>query len=238
MATPILSVESVDAGYGEVHVLHGVSLHIAAGGITALLGSNGAGKTTLLRTIAGLLPASAGRVAYQGASLHGLPASARVDRGIVLVPEGRLIFGDFTVEENLLAGAFCARARSRRAETLEEMYARFPMLRQRRRQMGGTLSGGQQQILAIARGLMSRPALLLLDEPSLGLAPMMVAELFAAVRDIRDAGITVLIVEQNVRATLELADDGFVLETGRITLRGSASALLGNDAVRQAYLGL
>ena len=238
MKVPILSVERVHAGYGEIRVLHGVSLQVAAGSITALLGSNGAGKTTLLRGIAGLLTVSKGHILYQGTDITTLRASARVNEGIALVPEGRLIFGDLTVEENLLAGAFSQRARADRAALLEELYGRYPLLRERRRQLGGTLSGGQQQILAIARRLMSRPRLLLLDEPSLGLAPQMVAELFETVRAISATGVTVLIVEQNVRATLELADRAFVLENGQIMLSGSAAELLADDGVQRAYLGL
>ena len=238
MTAPILSVERVHSGYGEIRVLHGVSLQVAAGSVTALLGSNGAGKTTLLRGIAGLLAVSQGHIRYQGTDITALRASARVNEGIALVPEGRLIFGDFTVEENLLAGAFSQRARADRAALLEELYGRYPLLRERRRQLGGTLSGGQQQILAIARGLMSRPRLLLLDEPSLGLAPQMVVELFETVRAISATGVTVLIVEQNVRATLELADRAFVLENGQIILSGSATELLADDRVQRAYLGL
>ncbi len=238
MTMPILDVERVHSGYGEIRVLHGVSLQVSAGSVTALLGSNGAGKTTLLRGIAGLLTVSQGHILYQGTDITALRASARVNEGIALVPEGRLIFGDFTVEENLLAGAFSQRARADRAALLEELYGRYPLLRERRRQLGGTLSGGQQQILAIARGLMSRPRLLLLDEPSLGLAPRMVAELFETIRAISATGLTVLIVEQNVRATLELADRAFVLENGQIMLAGSAAELLADDGVQRAYLGL
>ncbi len=238
MTAPILSVERVHSGYGEIRVLHGVSLQVAAGSVTALLGSNGAGKTTLLRGIAGLLAVSQGHILYQGTDITALRASARVNEGIALVPEGRLIFGDFTVEENLLVGAFSQRARADRVALLEELYGRYPLLRERRRQLGGTLSGGQQQILAIARGLMSRPRLLLLDEPSLGLAPQMVAELFETVRAISATGVTVLIVEQNVRATLELADWAFVLENGQIMLSGSAAKLLADDGVQRVYLGL
>lgn len=228
----------VHAGYGQASVLHGVSLRVDAGSIVAVLGSNGAGKTTLMRTIAGLLTPRAGRLVYAGADVTPLKASARVGAGIALVPEGRLIFPDFTVEENLLVGAFARRVRPARYAILEELYARYPVLRERRRQAAGTLSGGQQQMLAIGRGLMSKPRLLLLDEPSLGLAPRAVAELFDMIGEIRDGGTTILLVEQNARRTLEIADQAFVLETGAIVVSGAASALLDDDRVRKAYLGL
>ena len=231
-------MSEVHAGYGQASVLHGVSLRVDAGSIVAVLGSNGAGKTTLMRTIAGLLTARAGRLVYAGADMTPLNAAARVGAGIALVPEGRLIFPEFTVEENLLVGAFAKRVRPARYAILEELYMRYPVLRERRRQTAGTLSGGQQQMLAIGRGLMSKPRLLLLDEPSLGLAPRAVTELFDMIREIRQVGTTILLVEQNARRTLEIADQAFVLETGGIAVSGAASALLNDDRVRRAYLGL
>ena len=233
-----LEVEGVEAGYGEARVLHGVSLRVRAGSIAAVLGSNGAGKTTLMRLIAGLLRPRIGRLVYAGDDATHLSASARVAAGIALVPEGRLVFADFSVEENLLVGAFSRRARAGRKAMLEELYARYPVLRERRRQLGGTLSGGQQQMLAIGRGLMSRPRLLLLDEPSLGLAPRAVGEMFEMVQQIRATGTTILLVEQNARRSLEIADDAFVLETGTLAIAGTAASLLNDDRVRRAYLGL
>ena len=238
-ATPgILEVGEVHAGYDQASVLHGVSLRVGNGSIVAVLGSNGAGKTTLMRTIAGLLTPRAGRLVYAGADMTPLNAAARVGAGIALVPEGRLIFPEFTVEENLLVGAFAKRVRPARHAILEELYTRYPVLRERRRQTAGTLSGGQQQMLAIGRGLMSKPRLLLLDEPSLGLAPRAVTDLFDMIREIRQAGTTILLVEQNARRTLEIADQAFVLETGGVVVSGAASALLDDDRVRRAYLGL
>ena len=236
--TAMLGIDALTAGYGEVRVLDRVSLDVAEGSITALVGSNGAGKTTLMRAVAGLVPAAAGRIALDGADLASAPPSARVERGLALVPEGRLIFPGFSVEENLRIGAIAPHAKAGRAERMREMYALFPILEQRRRQAGGTLSGGEQQMLAIARGLMSRPRLLLLDEPSLGLAPAVAQSLFETIVAIRDAGVTVFIVEQDIRSTLEIADSAYVLENGRIAMSGTAAALLQDPQVKQAYLGL
>ncbi|MDE0059731.1 MAG: ABC transporter ATP-binding protein [Defluviicoccus sp.] len=234
----MLGIDALTAGYGEVRVLDRVSLEVAAGSITALVGSNGAGKTTLMRAVAGLVPAEAGRIALEGADLASAPPCARVERGLALVPEGRLIFPGFSVEENLRIGATAPHARAGRAQRMREMYALFPILEQRRRQAGGTLSGGEQQMLAIARGLMSRPRLLLLDEPSLGLAPAVAQSLFETIVAIRGAGVTVFIVEQDIRSTLEIADSAYVLENGRIAMSGTAAALLRDPQVKQAYLGL
>ncbi len=236
--TAMLGIDALTAGYGEVRVLDRVSLDVAAGSITALVGSNGAGKTTLMRAVAGLVPAEAGRIALEGADLASAPPCARVERGLALVPEGRLIFPGFSVEENLRIGAIARHARPGRAQRMREMYALFPILEQRRRQAGGTLSGGEQQMLAIARGLMSRPRLLLLDEPSLGLAPAVAQSLFETIVAIRGAGVTVFIVEQDIRSTLEIADSAYVLENGRIAMSGTAAALLQDPQVKQAYLGL
>ena len=236
--TAMLGIDALTAGYGEVRVLDRVSLDVAEGSITALVGSNGAGKTTLMRAVAGLVPAAAGRIALDGADLASAPPSARVERGLALVPEGRLIFPGFSVEENLRIGAIAPHAKAGRAERMREMYALFPILEQRRRQAGGTLSGGEQQMLAIARGLMSRPRLLLLDEPSLGLAPAVAQSLFETIVAIRGAGVTVFIVEQDIRSTLEIADSAYVLENGRIAMSGTAAAMLQDPQVKQAYLGL
>ncbi len=236
--TAMLEIDALTAGYGEIRVLERVSLDVAEGSITALVGSNGAGKTTLMRAVAGLVPVSGGRIALEGADLASTAPCARVERGLALVPEGRLIFPGFSVEENLRIGAIAPHAKPGRAARMAEMYALFPILEQRRRQPGGTLSGGEQQMLAIARGLMSRPRLLLLDEPSLGLAPAIAQSLFDTIVAIRGAGVTVFVVEQDIRSTLEIADTAYVLENGRIALSGTAAALLQDPQVRQAYLGL
>jgi len=235
---PILEIDGVHAGYGEVRVLHGVSLTVKERSITALVGSNGAGKTTLLRAVAGLIPVASGAIRYAEQSVNAISSAARVMQGIALVPEGRILFPAFSVEENLLIGAFSPRIRSRRNDLLAAMYERYPLLRERRRQAAGTLSGGQQQLVAIARGLMSEPRLLLLDEPSLGLSPQAVDDLFQMIETIHKTGVTVLLVEQNVRASLVLADDAFVLESGRVVLSGPGRQLVDDDRVRQSYLGL
>ena len=203
-----------------------------------MVGSNGAGKTTLMRTISGLLPYSAGDIRFAGVQIEDQPADQRVALGISLVPEGRMIFPDFTVEQNLRVGAFVARARTRTDANLEKMFELFPRLRERRDQRGETLSGGEQQMLALARGLMSEPTMLLLDEPSLGLAPTVSQLLFETVVRVRDSGVTVFIVEQDIRSTLEIADQAYVMENGHIVLSGTGAKLLTDDSVKQAYLGL
>ena len=238
MTNNILEIADLSAGYGDITILRHVSLSAVAGSITAIVGSNGAGKTTLMRTISGLIPSSGGRIDYDGRDITRMKPSERVVAGISLVPEGRLIFSDFTVAENLIIGAFTSRARKDRQQTLDSLYRRYPLLAERRKQHGGTLSGGEQQMLAIARALMSQPRLLLLDEPSLGLAPKPVAQLFEAIEEIRRTGVTVVLVEQNVRATLEIADHAFVLENGRVEISGRADTLLADPRVQQAYLGL
>lgn len=239
MNGPLLRVLEINSGYGDINILRSVSLEVQANSITALVGSNGAGKTTVMRTISGLISPSRGRVEYDGKDITHLEASERVRHGISLVPEGRLIFSDFTVEENLsIGGAFTTHARKDRQRAMESLYARYPVLAERRRQRGGTLSGGEQQMLAIARSLMSQPRLLLLDEPSLGLAPKAVLQLFAAIDEIRRSGVTILLVEQNVRTTLDIADYAFVLENGQISMEGAAGELLADSRVQQAYLGL
>jgi branched-chain amino acid transport system ATP-binding protein len=234
----MLEVTDLVAGYGHVRVLNGVSLVAHPGEVTALLGANGAGKTTLMRSIAGVLPSTSGSIRAGGAEIAELPANMRVDRGIALVPEGRLVFPSFTVDENLRLGAVAPRARSRKASRLEEMYALFPRLRERARQAAGTLSGGEQQMLAIGRALMSFPEILLLDEPTLGLAPRMCDAIFATIADLTSKGLTVLLAEQNVPRALGLARSAYVVEHGRIALAGEAHALADDPRVRNAYMGL
>jgi branched-chain amino acid transport system ATP-binding protein len=235
---PLLEVNDVFAGYGSIRVLNGVSLKVQPGTITALLGSNGAGKTTLMRTIVGLIGIDQGQILSEERPIHQLPSHLRVEMGIVLVPEGRQLFSDFSVEENLKLGAFSSHARGRLATTLEEMYGLFPKLAERRRQAARTMSGGEQQMLALARGLMARPRILMLDEPSLGLAPVITAQLFEIIQKIRQSGVTIFIVEQNVQTTLQIADDAYVLEQGRITLQGTGAALANEPRIRATYLGL
>jgi branched-chain amino acid transport system ATP-binding protein len=234
---PILSVENIHVFHGDVQALWGVSLEVREGEVVSLLGSNGAGKTTTLRTISGLLRPRTGRISFAGREIHRIPPHEVVALGVAQIPEGRRLWPNMTVLENLELGAYPAGARTHRVGQRERMFQLFPRLAERRNQLAGTLSGGEQQMLAIARGLMSRPKLLMLDEPSLGLAPLVVKEVFRAVREVRDAGITVLLVEQNVAQALELADRGYVLETGRVVLEGTSRDLLANPHVRSAYLG-
>jgi len=234
----VLSVRELHAGYGSVPVLRGVSLDVRPGSITALVGANGAGKTTLLRTVAGLQPSGSGGIYLDGRDMASWPSSRRVEEGVTLVPEGRSIFPDFSVEENLRIGAYAPRARAAAAGRLKEVYDLFPRLHERRHQKGGSLSGGEQQMLALGRGLMSRPRLLLLDEPSLGLAPLLARHLFEIVPAIRDAGVTVLLSEQDVHRTLSLAEYAYVLENGRLVLEGPGRALLDDAQVKRAYLAL
>ena len=232
----MLSVENLEAGYGDVQVLWGVSLRVEKGEIVALLGSNGAGKTTTLKAISGLLKPKSGKIAFDGVEITGKPPHEVVRLGISLVPEGRRLFPKMTVYENLRMGAYLVSGDV--SDRLETVYSLFPILKERRNQLAGTLSGGEQQMLAIARGLMSSPRLLMLDEPSLGLAPKIVQEVLRAVNQIRDEGVTVLLVEQNVQQALSIADRGYVIETGRIVLEGTGRELLENEHVKTAYLGL
>ncbi len=234
----LLEVTDLAVAYGDMIALEDVSIEVAAGETVTVLGANAAGKTTLLRAISGLVSARRGSIRFDGEPLLAVPSHERVARGLGLVPEGRLVFPFLSVEDNLRLGAFTPKARSRADATLERVYAMFPRLPERRRQMAGSLSGGEQQMLALGRGLMSLPRLLMLDEPSLGLAPILVQEVMQQVAAIRDEGVTVLIVEQNVHQTLKLADRGYVLENGRLTLQGAASELAASDEVRRAYLGL
>lgn len=232
----MLTVRNLEVRYGRIPALKGVSLEVRAGELVALVGGNGAGKTTLLRAISGVQPSS-GDISFCGDSLCTTPPERRVELGIVQVPEGRQVFGPLAVEDNLRLGAW-RRGRKNAKHTLERVYAMFPILAERRAQAAGTLSGGQQQMLAIGRALMAEPRLLLLDEPSMGLAPKLVAEIFACVKRLRAADTALLLVEQNARSALAIADRGYVLETGRIVLAGTGAGLLADEAVRSAYLGL
>lgn len=235
---PLLSVRGVTAYYDDFQALWGVDLDVREGEVVTLLGANGAGKSTTLRVISGLLRPASGSVWFDGQDITGVPAHRIVELGIAHVPEGRQLFPMMSVEENLLLGRRIPRVRARRQEHLARMVELFPILGERRRQIAGTLSGGEQQMLAIARALMSEPRLLLLDEPSLGLAPRVTEEVFAAVRAIAAQGVTVLLVEQNVLEALEISDRGYVIEHGRIVRAGSASELARDSAIREAYLGL
>ncbi len=236
----MLRLRNVDAGYGKLIVLRRATLHVSQGEIVTLVGANGAGKTTLLRTIAGLVRPRTGEIEFAGEGVTRTRTERLVAMGCSLVPEGRQVFATMPVHENLLLGAHVQYARGRRAEVaadLERVYGLFPVLKARAGQLAGTLSGGEQQMLAIGRALMARPKLVMLDEPSMGLAPLVVKDIFAIVARIRDEGTTVLLVEQNARSALRIADRGYVLETGRIVLQGTAEELLANRDVQRAYLG-
>ena len=233
----ILEVHDLKVSYGGIHALKGIDLHIAAGELVALIGSNGAGKTTTLKALAGLLHCTAGKLHYEGSSLHHIPAHQRVSAGLALVPEGRGIFARLTVAENLQMGAYVRNDVKQIMLDLERMYTLFPRLAERRSQLAGTLSGGEQQMVAMARALMCQPKLLMLDEPSMGLAPMMVAKIFETIKEISAQGVSILLVEQNAKLALEAAERGYVLESGLITLSGDAGELLGSAAVQRAYLG-
>lgn len=234
----LLDIRNLHVFYGQIHAVKGISLHIRQGEIVALIGANGAGKSTTLLTIAGALPAQRGQIRLEGAEI----ANRRMDHiarlGINLVPEGRRIFPDFTVDENLRAGAYTVPDPRRINALRENVYRLFPRLQERLRQLGGTLSGGEQQMLAIARGLMADPKILLLDEPSLGLAPILMDSIFEHIRTIRRQGVTVLLVEQNARLALQIADRGYVLEAGTLVLEGAAAELRRSDLVRRTYLGI
>jgi branched-chain amino acid transport system ATP-binding protein len=234
----MLELHQVTAGYGAFTALWDVSLRVAQGEAVAVVGPNGAGKTTLLRAISGLIAPRAGRIAFEGAELGGRPAYEIVAHGIAHVPEGRRLFPQLTVGENLKMGAFLPRARAHFPESLERVYDLFPVLAERQAQRAGSLSGGEQQMLAVGRALMSRPKLILLDEPSMGLAPVLVLRLFDLIRRVREEGYTILVVEQNVRQVLKLVDRAYLLEVGRIKIEGHAADLAEQDFVRQAYVGL
>ncbi|MDE2571892.1 MAG: ABC transporter ATP-binding protein [bacterium] len=236
MSQTLLRVEDLHAGYGRIEVLHGIALEVREGELVSIVGANGAGKTTLLLTLSGIVRARRGKATLDGARISGLRPHAIVARGLIHVPEGRLILAQMSIEENMQLGAARAPAAERRA-AIDALYARFPVLGERRALPAGSLSGGEQQMLAIARGILARPRLLLLDEPSMGLAPKLVDEIFRIIAEVRAAGTSVLLVEQNARKALALADRGYVLERGRITLSGSGSDLLHQPAVVEAYLG-
>ena len=234
----MLAVDGIQVGYDGVPALHGVSFEIRAGEIVTIVGSNGAGKTTILKAVSGLLRPSAGAVTFEGRRIDGVPPDRVVGLGIAHVPEGRRLFARLSVIQNLTLGAYTRKAPAERAATLERIFDLFPILRDRRAQLAGTLSGGEQQMLAIGRGLMARAALLMLDEPSLGIAPRLVDEIFTSLTRIKAERATILLVEHNVVEALQLADRGYVLQTGQVVLAGSGDELLRSDLVRQAYLGM
>ena len=233
----MLALEDVRSAYGRIEVLHGVSLEVRSGELVTLVGANGAGKTTLLKAISGVQPISGGRMRFAGEPLERVRAHARVALGIAQVPEGRQLFTPLSVEDNLLLGAWARRSAAPDAQ-LARVYALFPMLAELRRLAAGSLSGGQQQMLAVGRALMAKPRLLLLDEPSMGLAPIVVDQILEILAQLKEEGMTVLLVEQNARAALSIADRGYVIETGRVTASGSAGALLADNRVRTAFLGV
>jgi branched-chain amino acid transport system ATP-binding protein len=234
----MLRIENLDVFYGDAQALDGVSLDIPEGSIVAIVGANGAGKTSLIRTIAGMHKPARGRILYRGVDIAGWPSHKVCDLGIGQVAEGRQVFPTLSIAENLLTGAMLPRARALRDRNLEKVYAMFPLLVERRNQAAGTLSGGEQQMLAIGRCLMGAPDLVMFDEPSLGLAPTIVQQVLKTVRDLNRDGLTCVLVEQNVAVSLKLASQAYVLENGRVTLSGTGEALLGDDRVRQAYLGM
>jgi branched-chain amino acid transport system ATP-binding protein len=234
---PLLTLDRVETFYGSIQALKGISLKVPEGSIVTLLGANGAGKSTTLKCVSGLVSPAHGTVAFRGRRIDSLPSEAIVRLGISHVPEGRELFPELTVLENLKMGAYARSDKAAIRHTLEHVHARFPILAQRRSQLAGTLSGGEQQMLAIGRALMAGPTLLLLDEPSLGLAPMLVEEIFAIIRQIHASGTTVLLVEQNANKALSVADYGYVLETGTISVAGDSQQLLRDDRIRRAYLG-
>ena len=231
----VLQVESINVYYGSIHAVKDVSFRVEQGEVVTLIGANGAGKSTTLNTVAGLLHSRAGSVRFLGEELRHVPGHKLVGRGMALVPEGRRIFQHMTVQENLDLGGYC-RGGDKSAD-MERVFERFPRLKERRRQVAGTLSGGEQQMLAMGRALMSHPKLLMLDEPSMGLAPLLVEQIFDIIRQLHADGTTILLVEQNAQAALAVADRGYVLETGRIVTEGSGAALLESDAIKKAYLG-
>ena len=234
----MLKLESVKVSYGAIHAVKGVSLEVRSGEVVTIIGANGAGKSTLLKTIVGLEPAAAGRVLIDGKDCTTVPGHRRVGLGVALSPEGRGVFADQTVRENLMLGAYSRKdGQAAKDAAIEREFKRFPRLKERQDQLSGTLSGGEQQMLAISRALMSEPRLLLLDEPSLGLAPLIIKDIFAAIRQLRESGLTILLVEQMAKQALGVADRAYVLETGNITLEGSGRELLDNPKVKAAYLG-
>ena len=234
----MLEIRNIDVFYGDVQVIWDVSFNVNKGEVVALIGANGAGKSTILKTISAILKPARGEILFQGTPIHRMEPYKLIESGIVHVPEARRLFVEMTVEENLDMGSLKGSARAERARTKETVYQAFPRLLERNRQLAGTLSGGEQQMLAIGRGLMSKPVLQMFDEPSLGLAPILVSEVFQVIRRIKEQGTTVLIVEQNVRQTLAIADRAYVLQNGRVVLEGTGPSLLGNEHVKTAFLGV
>ena len=234
----MLRVNGIDVFYGDLQVLWGLSFTVEEREIVVLVGANGSGKSTTIRTVSALLAPRMGSIEFNGVRIDRLPANRIIEHGIVHVPEARRLFQEMTVEENLIMGSLYGEAKKKRSETMEYVYSLFPRLKERRKQIGGTLSGGEQQMLAIGRGLMSRPKLMMLDEPSLGLSPLLVQEVFHLVKQINEQGVTVLLVEQNVRQTLGMCDRAYILENGRIVLEGKGSELLENVHVKEAFLGI
>jgi len=234
---PLLNIEDLVVSYGAIRALHGISFHVDEGEVVTLIGANGAGKSTTLRAISGLLPPDRGRIMYDGTDLTQVGADMIVRMGIVQVPEGRKIFAPLTVRENLEMGAYTRRDQAEIEESMEQVFNLFPRLRERAEQRGGTLSGGEQQMLAVARALMGKPRLLLMDEPSMGLAPVLVEEIFNTIEQINQQGVTILLVEQNAHMAFSVANRGYVLETGVVQLEGTSTELRENPQVRQAYLG-
>jgi len=233
-----LEVESIDVSYGDVQVVFDLSLTVDEGEVVSIIGGNGAGKSTLLKAISGLLPTGAGKISFQGRSLHNRPPEAIVEAGIIHVPEGRRLFSLMSVKDNLIVGAYNKRADADKEATLQQVFDLLPRLEERKHQLAATLSGGEQQMVAIGRGLMGRPKLLMLDEPSLGLAPVLIKDIFKTIRRIADQGTTVLLVEQDVKHSLSLSDRGYVLEHGRIVMEDPADKLLENPHIKTAYLGI
>jgi branched-chain amino acid transport system ATP-binding protein len=234
----VFEVNDIDVFYGDAQALYGLSLQVREGEVVTLVGANGAGKTTALRAISGLRPVARGDIVFEGRSLLGVPAHRRAELGIALVPEGRELWPQLTVRENLELGAYGKAARQHLQESLERVYGLFPVIRERSSQVAGSMSGGEQQMVAIARALMTRPRLLMLDEPSLGLAPVVVSQVFDTIRQLHAEGLTILLVEQNLKKALEMADRGYVVETGSISIEGAAADLLADPAIRSAYLGV
>ena len=235
--TPMLEIDGLHVKYGGIHALKGISVNVEEMRIVTLLGANGAGKTTTIKAVSGMVPITAGDVRFLGRSLKNMPAHAIQKLGLVHIPEGRKIFANLTVRENLIMGAYNNSDKSDVARTMDRIFAAFPILEMRSDQLGGTLSGGEQQMLAIGRAMMSRPKLLMMDEPSLGLAPMVVAEVFRVIEEIRKEGVTIFLIEQNANVALKITDHAFLLETGNIVMEGSGEEFLNNPRVKQAYLG-
>jgi branched-chain amino acid transport system ATP-binding protein len=235
--SPLLDVQDLNVYYGAIHALKGISFHLNKGEVVSLIGANGAGKSTTLSTISGLLRPRVGHIHLEGEDITQTPSETIVQKGLVQVPEGRKIFATLTVQENLEMGAFTREKKEEIQKSMENAFQRFPRLAERKKQLGGTLSGGEQQMLAIARGLMARPRVMLLDEPSMGLSPLLVEQIFTIIRDINNQGTSILLVEQNAQMALSIADRAYVLETGRVVLEGTGQELLQNDMVAEAYLG-